>query len=101
MFIYQENPQAAYLGGFKPILISSDTMAPTITPRSIVIAKQIALEEVQIGDIVLRTYNGQTVIRRVTRITATGELVTEADNRSFEDAIPLDNSNFLAKILCR
>ena len=101
VFIHWENPQAAYLCGFKPIYITSDTMAPAIIPSSIVVAQQIALTDIQVGDIILRNYNDQMVIRRVTRITTTGELVTEADNRAFEDATTLDTSNYIAKILWR
>ena len=91
----------SYLLGLKPVYVSSDAMEPAIRKNSVIFSRKTELSEINVGDIVLRTYNDSVVIRRVVRKTSGGDLLTKADNRFFEDAAALDDSNFIAVILSR
>ena len=99
--VSRDNPDGTYLLGIKPIYVSTTAMEPAIQQNSIVFFRKIALDEINEGDIVLRTYNDSTVIRRVVKKTSGGECITKADNRFFEDATTLDSSNFIAILLFR
>jgi len=98
-----DNPQSeTHFLGIKPIGVTTTAMEPAIKQNSIVFFKKIApdkLDKINVGDIVLRTYNDYLVIRRVVRKTSDGELITKADNRLFEDATSLSESAFTAIIL--
>ena len=98
-----DNPQnETHFLGIKPIGVTTTAMEPAIKQNSIVFFKKIApdkLDKINVGDIVLRTYNDYLVIRRVVRKTSDGELITKADNRLYEDSAPLSESSFTAVIL--
>ena len=96
-----DNPYNAHLFGIKPVYVSTSAMEPAIKENSIVLSRKTGFGDISEGDIVLRIYNGGTVIRRVVRKTPKGSLITKADNRFFEDATPLDEGNFIAVILFR
>jgi Peptidase S24-like. len=95
------DPSAAHLFGVKPIYVSSNAMEPTIGQNSIVLSRKAALDELAVGDIVMRLDNDRLVIRRIVKITVGGDLITRADNRFFEDATALDDSNFVSVIVFR
>jgi len=95
------NPDEAFLLGMKPIYVSSNAMEPAIGQHSMVFTYQTALEDICLGDIVLRTVDDSIVLRRVVKTNAEGNLITLADNRPFEDATALDESTYIAKVLFR
>ena len=97
----REEPDTANLLGVKPVYVSSDAMEPAIRQNSIVFFRKTTLEELNVGDIVLRTYHDRLVVRRIVKKTLGGDLITGADNRFFEDATALDDSNFIAAALFR
>ena len=97
-WINRSDPDAAFLLGVKPIYVSSDAMEPAIRQNSIVFARKAELDAIKEGDIVLRTYRDNIVIRRVVGITSGGDYVTKADNRFFKEATALDEGSFIAII---
>lgn len=77
--------------GFRPILVVSGSMEPTIKTGSIVIASPIDAKDVQIGDIVTYKCKGATIVHRVIEITDDGLFVFKGDHNQNEDD-PVDPS---------
>ena len=97
-FAGRSSPNNAYLFGVKPMYVSTDAMEPEIRLHSLVLFRKAGMDEINVGDVVLRTYNERIVIRRVFRKTPEGALITKADNRFFEDSTALSGSTLIAVI---
>ena len=97
----RDDPNGACLLGIKPVYVSTNAMEPSIRQNSIVFFRKAKLCEVKEGDVILRTDDDCTVIRRVIGKTSEGGLITKADNRFFEDSTPLEGNLFIAILLSR
>lgn len=75
----------SHIFGFKPMIVMSGSMEPTINTYQLVLTVPISGEEVQVNDIVTyKATSGITVIHRVIDITEQG-FVFKGDNNSKAD----------------
>lgn len=78
----------SHIFGFKPILVMSGSMEPTINTYQFVIAKPISAEELKINDIVTyRAANGLTIIHRIIEINDEGFIFKGDANEEADENI--------------
>jgi len=80
------------LAGFKPYVLVSSSMEPTISSGSIVFTKHVPLEEIVEGDIVVYRTNGSLVLHRYL-----GDNQIAGDANNISQSIHLTASNFVGK----
>ncbi len=95
---YKENPEEAYLMDYKPILVLTGSMEPTMEVNAICIAKKIDYNDVAVGDIIMYEIEDKLITHRVIEITEEG-IRTKGDNNSVEDAYYLTQDNVKAKVI--
>lgn len=91
-----------YLLGYRPIVVLTGSMEPTMRENSIIISKKVeSLNDISVNDIV--TYhidiNGETirVTHRITQIDEDGTIYTKGDNNMVSDAYPIHIENVKSK----
>ena len=92
--------------GYKPFLIMSDSMEPCISTYQFVLAKQVDVDEIQVGDIAayeLYAENTEiikeTVIHRVHAINEDGTYLFKGDNNQNIDVNPIQKDRIKYKIV--
>lgn len=95
--------EPGFIGGYKPTLIVSGSMEPTIMTNAICVVEKCGIDEVSVGDIVMyRANNGMLIVHRVTNFInlPDGEvqLVTQGDNNTGPDINPVTSSMLKGKI---
>lgn len=75
-----------YILGYKPYIISTGSMEPTLKVRGLVLIKEFPYEDVQVGDIIsfVPAEIGKPVCHRVVEITPEG-FITKGDNNKTDD----------------
>lgn len=81
---------------------SGCSMNPTIQAGDILQIEETSIKNIKIGDIAVfqnpSSYSGY-IMHRVIRINENGSLVTKGDNNLQEDAIPVDDTDLVGKIV--
>ena len=95
---YKEDPDNAYLFGYKPILVLTGSMEPTMRVNAICVAQKIPYEEVKVDDIIMFQIDDKLITHRVIEITDMG-IRTKGDNNNAEDAYYLKENNVKAKVV--
>lgn len=95
---YKDNPGDAYLMGYKPILVLTGSMEPTMHVNAICIAEKVEYEDVKVGDIIMFQVDDKLITHRVTNISDSG-ITTKGDNNNVEDAYSLTADNVKAKVV--
>lgn len=97
-FKFKENPEDAYLMGYKPVYILTGSMEPTLREKGICIVKQATYDNVDIGDIIMYTIDDKTITHRIVEKTNEG-IRTKGDNNDVNDAYLLQDENIKAKVI--
>lgn len=95
---YKEDPNNAYLFGYKPVLVLTGSMEPTMRVNAICVAEKTTYNEVAVGDILMFEIDGKLITHRVIEITDKG-IRTKGDNNNSEDAYYLTENNVKAKVI--
>lgn len=95
---YKDDPGNAYLFGYKPILVLTGSMEPTMHVNSICIAEKTTYEDVKSGDIIMFEVDDKLITHRVVSISDEG-ITTKGDNNNVEDAYALTSENIKAKVV--
>lgn len=95
---YQADPDNAYLFGYKPILVLTGSMEPTMRVNSICIAEKSEYDDIVVDDIILFQIDDKLITHRVISITDQG-IRTKGDNNNSEDAYYLTEDNVKAKVV--
>ena len=95
------NPDDSTIFGYKPILIQSGSMEPTINTNALVIGKKVEFKDLQIGDII--TYemaDGELNTHRIISAVAGFDLFyTKGDNLLNPDMLDITPENYRYKIV--
>jgi len=89
----------AFLLGYKPFLISSESMEPTYRKYATVLVRQVPYEDVRVGDaIAFRAdqIGGKIAFHRVIEITPNG-FVTQGDANNKADSQIVDQETFVGR----
>lgn len=97
-FKFKENPEDAYLLGYKPIYILTGSMEPTLKEKGVCIVKQSTYDDVDVGDIIMYTIDEKTITHRIVEKTNEG-IRTKGDNNDVNDAYLLQDENVKAKVV--
>lgn len=97
-FKFKENPEDAYLFGYKPVYILTGSMEPTLREKGICIVKQTTYDDVDVGDIIMYQIDEKTITHRIVEKTDEG-IRTKGDNNNVEDAYLLQDENVKAKVV--
>lgn len=94
------NPDDAFIFGYRPLLVLTGSMHPTMPVNSIVLVKKMddkMFSNLKVGDIVTFVASNKTITHRVNQITADGEIITKGDNNNSPDNFVLQRENIRAK----
>ena len=95
------NPDDSTIFGYKPIIIQSGSMEPTINTNALVIGKKVDFKDLQIGDII--TYemaDGELNTHRIISAVAGFDLFyTKGDNLLNPDTLDITPENYKYKIV--
>lgn len=97
---FKENPQEAYLFGYKPIYVLTGSMEPTMREKSVCIVKKATYDEVDVDDIIMYEVEDKSITHRIIEKTEEG-IRTKGDNNNVEDAYTLTDENVRAKVVFR
>lgn len=89
-----------YYRGYRPTIVITESMEPTIKVNSIVMVKDVSFESIQLGDII-RYNSPQLGISVIHRVEAKGEnyLVTKGDNNPGVDQFVVTEDMYNGKIV--
>lgn len=82
------NKDDAFLAGYKPFVISSDSMAPTYLKNGLVLIKQGDFSTIKTGEMIAfkaQALDGKPAFHRVVEITSEG-IVTKGDANKIKDS---------------
>lgn len=89
----------SFFFGFKPYVIVSESMDPTIKKYGIIIIKKVNYNKIVERDIITYKLNENTnVCHRVTNITNQG-FITKGDNSKVQDLNYVTEDNFVGKVI--
>ena len=93
------------LFGYKPVIVASDSMQPSVLAGDLVIVKQVDAEELMTGDVIaFKENNGTVTVHRIVdMITSKGEVYfeTKGDNNTTTDAALTAGENVVGKFSSR
>ena len=94
----RNNPENAFILGYKPIYTVSGSMEPTIRTHGIALVKQCQFSDIKPNDIILFNEDGKTIVHRVVSKTST-EIRTKGDNNNVADAFTLTPASIKGKVI--
>jgi len=97
-FKFKENPEEAFLFGYKPVYILTGSMEPTLKEKGVCIVKKCTYDEVDVDDILMYQIEDKTITHRVVEKTNDG-IRTKGDNNDVQDAYLLGPENVKAKVV--
>lgn len=97
-FSNSETPNDAFLFGYKPIYVKTDTMEPTIKNGSVLMVKQTTYQNVLENDIIMYEYDEKLIVHRVADITDEG-IRTKGDKTGQFDAYLLQPEHIKGKVV--
>lgn len=89
---YKNNPEEAYLFGYKPVLVLTGSMEPTLKTNSVAIVKKINYNEVKKDDILMYKIEDKVITHRVIEKNK-NEIITKGDNNQSKDAYLIKKEN--------
>lgn len=93
------------LFGIKMFCIVSGSMRPTIDIDDVIFIKEVGKTEIQVGDIISFTINGETITHRVIYIMSDEEnqltYITKGDANNVEDEVGIRYDNIEGKYISR
>ena len=92
------NEEEIYFFGFKPYIIISGSMEPTIKTYGFILVEKVDMSDIKEGDIVSFRYNKTNICHRVAEVTDKG-LVTKGDNNKATDSFLTTQDNFNGKVI--
>lgn len=95
---FKENPEEAFLFGYKPVYILTGSMEPTLREKGICVVKQCGYDDVEVNDIIMYQIEDKTITHRVVEKTEEG-IRTKGDNNDVQDAYLLGEENVKAKVV--
>lgn len=96
VFNHKDNPNEAFLLGYKPVYVMTGSMEPTLRVNGVVIIKKAEYDEINIDDIVMYEIDDKMITHRVVEITDDG-IRTKGDNNNVQDAYLLQPENIRGK----
>ena len=90
--------------GYKPLIVLSGSMEPTILPGDIVIVKEVPADTLKEGDIVAYLRETTVITHRIMSINQTDgsrNFYTKGDNNNVDDALPVTDDMMEGKYLFR
>jgi len=84
---------------WRPLVIMTGSMEPTLNPGDVVILKKAGA--VSVGDVVSYHYKGMVITHRVVNITPQGNLITKGDANDAPDPYPVSPSSLVGKVWAR
>lgn len=100
VYKYRENPDEAYLFGFKPVYVLTGSMEPILREHGVCIVQKTTYDDVDVDDIVMYTIDDKTITHRIIEKSELG-IRTKGDNNNVEDAYLLQPENINAKVVLR
>lgn len=95
---FKENPEDAYLFGYKPVFILTGSMEPTLKVNGVAIVEKATYDEVEVGDIIMYQVGDKMITHRIIEKTEDG-ITTKGDNNNTQDAYLLTEENVKAKVV--
>ena len=95
---FKENPEDAYLFGYKPVFILTGSMEPTLKVNGVAIVEKTTYDEVEKGDIIMYEIGDKMITHRIIEKTDEG-ITTKGDNNQTQDAYLLTEENVRAKVV--
>ena len=95
-YVHKDNPNEAFLLGYKPVYVMTGSMEPTLKVNGLVIIKQIDYDDVKVDDIIMYEIDDKMITHRVVEITDEG-IRTKGDNNNVQDAYLLQPENIKGK----
>ena len=86
LLMYQKLSGSHSLFGWQVLVVTSDSMEPTIVPGALIFAEEVPFAQLQTGDIIV--FTGADGLRYTHRVVALefGALRTQGDNEALPDA---------------
>lgn len=92
-----------YIMSYKPIIVVSGSMLPSIQVNSINIVKRCSIDDLVVGDVVMyKADNGMLITHRVkefTKYDGSRALIAKGDNNESPDQLPVKDSQVRGKIV--
>lgn len=89
---YKNNLEEAYLFGYKPVLVLTGSMEPTLKTNSVAVVKKIDYNEVKKNDILMYKIEDKIITHRVIEKNKNG-IITKGDNNQSKDAYLIKKEN--------
>lgn len=96
IYNHKDNPNEAFLLGYKPVYVMTGSMEPTLKVNGIVIIKEAEYDEINIDDIIMYEIDDKMITHRVVDISDEG-IRTKGDNNNVQDAYLLQPENIRGK----
>ena len=100
MFSCTNKIEQVNIFGYEAYIVTTDSMKPSISSGDVVIVKEVEEQELDKGDIITFTKNGETNTHRITNIEEKeGEkyYTTKGDNNNVEDSEKVKFSEIIGK----
>ena len=98
VFTNKDNTQGAFLFGYKPYIIRTGSMEPTIKIHGIVVIKKCDISKIKENDIIAFVLpNTNTYVCHRAIQIQNGEITTKGDNNASADLVPVTKDNFIGK----
>lgn len=100
MFSCMNKIEQVNIFGYEAYIVTTDSMKPSISSGDVVIVKEVEEQELDKGDIITFTKNGETNTHRITNIEEKeGEkyYTTKGDNNNVEDSEKVKFSEIIGK----
>ena len=98
MYKHQDDPNNAFLLGYKPVYVMTGSMEPTLRVNGIAIVKQAEYDEIELEDIIMYEIDDKMITHRVIEISDEG-IRTKGDNNNVQDAYYLQPENIRGKVV--
>ena len=103
IFISSEN-HGIGLFGYRPYIITSDSMEPSINNGDVIITKEYKEEDLQTGDVITFEQNQEVITHRIKKIeedqtTNEKTYITKGDNNNIEDSENIKFSAIIGKCI--
>lgn len=97
-YSFKENPENAYLMGYKPVFILTGSMEPTLRTNGVAIVHKATYDEVEVGDIIMYEIEDKMITHRIVEKSEEG-IITKGDNNNSRDSYLLTDENVKAKVV--
>lgn len=99
-YSFRDNPDESYLFGYKPVLVLTGSMEPTLRTNGVAIVKKTSFKDIKEKDILMYKIDGKMITHRV--IEKTNKfIVTKGDNNKDRDAYKIGPENTRAVVVAR